>query len=204
MRRKLFALITTVLLLVSMAVPALADSIPRGSDTFAGDLYLVASNDSFLSGYPGHAFIVYKNTSYYSVQIGDMTIPSGEEVTLGTTNAETVKYGGVWYNLEAYSYHEKDEFISNVYLHTTVTLMDIVTINDYINDWPKYYDLVLHNCVHFARGMWYDVTGESFSCITPADLMSEIILDNSHGSCLVLAEQEDVGYYVNGEFQHVH
>lgn len=204
MTRKLFAFITAVFLLISMSVPAFAEVMPRGSDTFAGDLYLVASNDSSLSGYPGHVFIVYKNTSYYSFTIGNMVVHSGDEVTLGTTGVEFPYFEGVWYNLEAYKYHNADEFDTNVYLHTTVTAMDIAIISEYIDNWVEEYNLLIHNCVHFARGIWYEVTGDEYNVITPADLMTIIISNNAHGYNLTLEEQEYVGYYQYGIFLDVH
>lgn len=197
MNRKLFALITAVLLLISMAAPALADVIPYGSTVYAGELYIVSSMDCQSSS--GSASILgHENHTSLSQTFGRMVVPAGEQITIGTTDMEDFK--GVWCNLEAYNHEIKDEFVENVYHNTSLYIQDLVAIANVIDNWEDY-DLYTNNCVHFSTAVWNAVSDTKFEGNMPSGLGVQIQRVSSNTN-LVLEDQELIGYFDEfGEFE---
>lgn len=194
MKRRIVAILVLFTLLITMALPASASMTPYGSEVYVGKLYIVSSMDcESVASLSGHAFIVFENTTNGTLTVGKMAVASGKQVTLGSTDMESVD-DRIWYNLEAYSYHTKDEFHQNVYSVLDITLSELLEINDIINGWGKY-SLTSNNCVHFAVEVWNVVDYISVSIYSPSNLQNAILAKSNHSTNLELDSQTKIGYY---------
>ena len=197
MNKKFFAVLVALLLLVSMTVPVLATVTPYGSTIYLGDLYIVASTDcdssSGSANIAGHAFLVYENWSGSTQYFGDMAVPHGKQITIGTTGIEPA-HDGVWYNLEAYYHKLKNDFDSNYYYHTYLYDDDLVKIRQIISNWEPY-NLYSNNCVHFASVIWNNVSDVHFGAAVPTVLLDQIRTKSPNTINFELNYQSKIGYF---------
>ena len=169
------SLIVVVILLLAMSVPVFADAIPYGSTVYAGELYIVSSmncaSSSGSSNLLGHSFLIYHNTTSTVQTIGNLTVPAGLEITIGTSGVEV--YDGVWYCLEAYYHRQNNSYRYNYYTGMSLSLIDLVQVSNVILNWESY-DLWTNNCAHFATAVWNSVSDIDFYADTPQELIFDI------------------------------
>lgn len=203
MKKTVSCIMAVVIILISFSVPVYASDYSRGSTILAGELYIVVSFDCTSSGnFTGHAFIMYYNSSDYTVDFGSMTLKPGEEVTVSTTGVETGWYR-VWYNLDSYHYHHNNELHDNVYAHTTITYDQLFTIQRIIDAWDEY-EALTNNCTHFATAIWNAVSSEKLNASFPITLQSQIKKLDHYYTNLSLATQSNIGYFKDGVFKDVY
>lgn len=123
-KKKLSLLVCVLFILSVLVFPVSADMVPYGSFVPVGELKIYASNDSGSSWAVnlGHAFLTFTNYSNNDLILGTYTVKPGEEATFGTFLSLMAynKHNGLWYNLEAYEYHENNKFSDSVCLYITI------------------------------------------------------------------------------------
>ena len=175
MKRKVLSLFVVVILLLTMSVPVFADAVPYGSTVYAGELYIVSSmncvSSSGSSNLLGHSFLIYHNTTSTAQTFGNLNVPAGLEITIGTSGVEV--YDGVWYCLEAFYHRENGSYEYNYYMGMSLSLIDLVQVSNVILNWEEY-DLWTNNCAHFASTVWNTVSDIDFYVNTPQELIFDI------------------------------
>mgnify|MGYP003294276178 CR=1 FL=1 len=138
--------------------------------------------------------------------LGSYTVEPGEEITFGTFSSLVTpeEHSGIWYNLEAYKYHEEDDFTDSVSLCVTLDyimyeeLDDLIAVNDG-------YNVTTNNCVDFAVRIWNQITDDTLSgkqtedsLSLPANLRDEIEDRIGEVHDRPLPDWEEVGYTQGG------
>ena len=200
--RKFLAVMLSLILLVTMAVPAFA--VEDTADAAVGFLTLYASNDSSSSsgvGTTGHAFFAFKNVSSNVVRIGVYYVDPGETITFGTWG-NGPNHQGVFYNLESYVHYNNGGFSNRVSTTVAITASDAATITQYILNNDSYH-LTQNNCVDFAIEIWADASGIVLSAgliSQPVYLMSSIRDWCDYVNNEAIPYNMNVGYALNGTF----
>lgn len=207
--RRLIAIMLTVALVLSMAVPAMATE-GASTSVYVGVITLfAATGNGSSSGAPGlgHAFLSFKNITSTDKLVGVYSVAPGEEITFGTWG-NTSSFGnvGVWYNLESYLMGAKRSFANRVSLSVAVTQSDLNAINAIINN-PEPYHLTDYNCVNFALDIYYETPYMYVLSIGnpayPVHLMNSIQTTGEYETGKSVDFSNDVGYAENGEFKSV-
>ena len=112
----------------------------------------------------GHSWIEIVSYSAFEHTIGHYQLAGLGSVTIGrwgsvsgssgSSESDCIDFYGIWYNREKYKYVKSESYAS----HTSISeIIDISTFNQlsqYIRDNYSGYDLVINNCVTFARKAW--------------------------------------------------
>lgn len=129
MRKKLSCWLAIVLVLCMLPIQTFAAAVqPRREFYVVMVLCATGANWSFdeNSSAFGHAFLTFYNESDFTIEVGHMSVPEGDAVTVGTFPKDT--HEGIWYNIEAC------EQPSGVYaISYTLTASELEEINTMIN-----------------------------------------------------------------------
>lgn len=140
MKRRLFAFLVVLLLLVSFSAPAFAAE-ERGSTVIGASISIYADNE--------HAFLVFTNLSNMTLYIGSETVSPNETITLGAFAGS-----GVRINYEKNNIHK---YYTSVAVTYDILLEDVLSaesiINSRIGSYGTYH-YQTNNCVHFAMSVW--------------------------------------------------
>ena len=107
-----------------------------------------------------HTWIYIENISDKSIQVGayPYMIPKGSGVSVGTYGTTVEDGPGLYYNVEAWRYQNKDIYGPITYsIHKDLTEKQLEKVNKTIrsiNHWSK-----LRNCAHAAMKIWNSVPG---------------------------------------------
>ena len=119
----------------------------------------------------GHAFLLIENCSSKVIDVGYIEVLPEQTVTVGTAGAvggsggssSGEEFEGIFYNREAYNYHEENFYKNRYALSIPIDGDDLQIINDNYLQNDKYNDWDLwlndsHNCSWFAMQVWNSVS----------------------------------------------
>lgn len=151
--------------------------------------------------YWGHSWITFTNISGYSMQIGVLSIPSGQEVTIGTRNGNS-GHAGIWYNSETYRYHNiQGAYTNRASLTIYITQSDVYTLNSVIGSSDTW--TLFNNCSTFASNAWNSISSISLNPgipNRPAVLKNSIMAVSGYQINKGMQNSTPVGYASGGSF----
>lgn len=150
------------------------------------------------TNFSGHSFLMVENISSSSITVGQMTVTSGNVLTVGTWGNKD-GHKGIWYNLESY-FANNGAYSGRVSIEENLTSSELSTLNEFINDNDKW--TLFNNCSKFAREAWNSVSDTQLSSgwpSTPAKLKNSI-KKNSYDVNVSIGYNSNVGYYDDGTF----
>jgi hypothetical protein len=104
-----------------------------------------------------HAFLLVENISLNPIEIGNYTLDSNSEVTVGTWGNRN-EHKGIWYNLESYYINQTDSYSNRVSLSNEINRNELEIINETLierDNWSYF-----NNCSTFASVVWNTVATE--------------------------------------------
>ena len=159
-----------------------------------------SGQDSSLT-YWGHSWVTFTNISGYSMQIGVLSVPSGQEITIGTRRGDS-GHAGIWYNAEAYRYHNLGAYPNRVSLTIYITQSNVNTLNSIIASGDSW-NAFNNNCATFASNVWNSISSTYLSPGTihlPATLKSSIMAVSGYQTNRSMLNSTPVGYASGGSF----
>ena len=105
----------------------------------------------------GHSFLSLENISSETIKIGNVSLPAGETIAIGTWSIKA--HFGVWYNVESNYIADYNKYDGRLSITTGVDNDDIETMSEFIFD-HDYWN-PLQNCSYFALNLWNEVVEDS-------------------------------------------
>lgn len=181
--RKVFALLTAFILVISLTSPVFAADT-RGS--YIGEIvvWLCVSKDGD-AGYDslnGHAWLIIQNASDLALPIGSYTMSPDETITLGAFNTRSpATTPAVWVNLESkFVYNDESAYSDAVALKLVIDASEFTALSDAIDTYsdklfyPTSSQILkdpeileeAYTCVDFALDVWHAIGGTRLSVTT--------------------------------------
>ncbi len=169
--KKIARIFLSILFIFTLSTSAFAADTPQPRIDFVATMDVVSfsGGGSFSStGYKGHSFLIFKNTSNSNITIGHMPVAPGESITIGTFGNRSA-HSGIWYNIEGYHGVSSTSYG----LRTGLTTGQLLLVNQEINGHDSW--SLSNNCSAFARDVWNAAdSGNTLSGGNPAALASSI------------------------------
>ena len=109
---------------------------------------------------PGHSFLTLKNITNDNLDFRCITIPSGEELSIGSWEYEL--HNGIQYNYDSIlNNRSSNEFKGRVSLSIPVSIDQYELIEKYTAEHDTWSHLT--NCSSFACGLWNEVVPEEYT-----------------------------------------
>lgn len=149
----------------------------------------------------GHTFLSFENISDENIDIGKMTLESGDEIALGTWSVKS--HFGIWYNLEGNYSRDYRKYDGRISVSIGISSEDVKKVNEYIskNDhWSA-----LKNCSYFALNLYNLVATDTETIntpliYTPAYIASKIKLFDSFETNKVIHCDDTFGFFDNEKY----
>ena len=129
--KKIARIFLSILFIFTLSTSAFAADTPQPRIDFVATMDVVSfsGGGSFSStGYKGHSFLIFKNTSNSNITIGHMPVAPGESITIGTFGNRSA-HSGIWYNIEGYHGVSSTSYG----LRTGLTTGQLLLVNQEIN-----------------------------------------------------------------------
>ena len=171
---------------------------------YIGELIILSTmdNDSSGSSTPaitGHSWLMFKNLSGHTLDLGHVQLSDGEEIALGTRGNKN-EHIGLWYGYEQYFESSYNERISLTLYIETQAQYD--SMNEYIlqhDEWSLFY-----NCSSFASELWnivfpdYEIDAGSINM--PSEVYFSISEYDESEMNRDLGNYPILGYYDDNKF----
>lgn len=158
--RKLIALVLVVAMVSSVftfSASAKFSLRPAADEPVVARMYIAHLEKP--SATEGHTWIYIENLTNESIYVGAYyRVPKNQGVSIGTYGESVDAGPGLYYNVEAWRYQNKDIYGPITYsIHKDLTEKQLEKVNKTIrsiNHWSK-----LRNCAHAAMKIWNSVPG---------------------------------------------
>lgn len=155
--KKLMAIIMSVIILFTLAIPAFAAG---SSDEIVATISICSRVKEVPS--LGHIWIYVHNISDRQLKVGVYDLPAGEGVSVGTFANTRADGTGVYYNIEAHCINKYSDY--DFYSITKeLTKSQLEALSSRIRNY-NHWDFVF-NCMYFAFTMYNEATGSSFASL---------------------------------------
>ncbi len=195
-------LVASMLLSLNGCAPARVDTSVKVPEDAVCRINLFASSGSYdktpLIPNLGHSFISVENISGGDIAVGEYILCQGEEITLGVWPISG--NFGLWYNLESGLINSSDKYSDRVSVSFLLDRDRLTAVNRLLADEPRW--TPLYNCSDFTLDVYNIITGNEYAppIVTPAAL-EKIIMRYDYEICREIAENDNIGYYFEGNFE---
>lgn len=170
----------------------------------------------------GHSYVIVKNFTPSSVNVGYFSLSAYDQVSVGlwtagvwgsssigssgssgsSSDSSSNKHDGVLYNYERYFFYYKEKPVDDIYAKVTIDNNKLSEISQIIKDKNNTYNLMTYNCATFSTEIWNKAANKSFWTgwfRTPDYVIADIKGNYTYYNGNYLTPSQTFSYY-NGSY----